>query len=261
MRKMIAGYCIYCGEKNQPLSREHIIPYAMGGDQVLHAASCQAHALITSKAEEIVARNMYGVYRAENGMPSRNPKGQENLLNSSISLEGIDYLDRPTEVVVRRRDVPSMPIFPILQLPGILAGKSVGDTYDLTVECLPSRGLRELRERFNLKKIWGPTSNFDAVSFFRVLAKIGHAHACSIYRPEDYEPYLVPLILGNPEGAFHYVGGFETRIAQAPEELRVREELIAGKVTIVVEISLKKFPYLPRYQVASGYLRKLSQIN
>jgi uncharacterized Fe-S cluster-containing radical SAM superfamily enzyme len=52
------GECIYCGTKEGPLSREHIIPFALNGDRILPEASCTACGKITGKIEQYVTKTM-----------------------------------------------------------------------------------------------------------------------------------------------------------------------------------------------------------
>lgn len=260
MQKQTAGYCIYCGDANGPLTREHIIPYSMGGGPVLQAASCLPHALITSQLEQEIARNAYGLYRAENNFPSRNSKNYVTTLNRKVTLEGITFNDEKVELEIRASDLPSMPIFVHLNPPGILLDKSPDDLFDVTTEVLPSKGLRQLREKHGLKEIRGPVSSFPLSAFSRFLAKVGHAFSCSVYARDQYHPFLQAFILEGPGGGPHYVGGFNPRLNQSSELLKIREEIIGNQTLVVVEISLKQFPFMPRYQVVCGELKSESAV-
>ena len=65
------GICIYCGKKNAKLGDEHIIPYGLGGQLILQAASCKACETITAKFEGVVQRTIYGDFRMRHNLPSR----------------------------------------------------------------------------------------------------------------------------------------------------------------------------------------------
>jgi HNH endonuclease len=49
------GVCIYCGSTNQ-LEDEHIVPFGLGGNAILPAASCRTCAVVTSRFELSVLR-------------------------------------------------------------------------------------------------------------------------------------------------------------------------------------------------------------
>jgi hypothetical protein len=48
------GECIYCGERDAPLSTEHAVPYALNGPWTLLRASCKRCADITTGFERDV---------------------------------------------------------------------------------------------------------------------------------------------------------------------------------------------------------------
>lgn len=67
------GRCIYCGTAEEPLSDEHILPFALGGNLILPKASCETHRKTTQRIERTCATKMFGAYRVRVGGPTQNP--------------------------------------------------------------------------------------------------------------------------------------------------------------------------------------------
>src|SRR5712691_9770510 len=94
-RYLPVGKCIYCGatsysaDDTRPLSDEHIIPYALGGDRVLPQASCKACATITGTTEQIALRGILRGPRREIGLKSR--KGHPDVLPMYGHRKGAVY--------------------------------------------------------------------------------------------------------------------------------------------------------------------------
>lgn len=75
------GVCIYCGAVGVKLTDEHIVPYAFGnvtGD-ILHEASCEPCASITSSFELTMLRENFLPIRSVLQMPSRGRKKYNSL--------------------------------------------------------------------------------------------------------------------------------------------------------------------------------------
>lgn len=250
-----ANECIYCGAKDVVLTREHIIPYSLGGTYVLPKASCAVHSALTSDLERQVARVAYGVYRAQTGAPTRHPDKLNEVLNKRVKIEGETFTGEKVEVEIAVSDVPPVPVFARLLLPDVLSGRPLDDKKSFTTECLPvGSSLRELRVRLGLKQLRSPISSFPITIFQRMLAKIGHSYAYATLGPTGFEPFLLPLILGEEVSAWQYVGGFEPEIVQGHQPLVLRIEKLGLDTLAVVEISLHFFPHMPRYQVVCGRL-------
>src|SRR5262245_47891470 len=65
------GECIYCGERDAPLSTEHAVPYGLNGPWTLLKASCAACAKITTRFEHEVMRRLWPDLRNVLAMQSR----------------------------------------------------------------------------------------------------------------------------------------------------------------------------------------------
>ncbi len=203
------GLCVYCGATND-LSKEHVMPFGLGGDLVLHKASCPACRDSTSQLELKLLRGHWWPYRRFLGLPSRRPEEQDHQLN----------------VTVLRSDGTSFPaLLPIAQQsaalgfelapPSILRGEvrtdlpSAARVFFKYLAAQPSQVIKE-GELYTLssdEKLNIPI-NFEAADLCRFLAKVAHCYAISRRGLKACSNYfLPPLILGNVVGAQTYVGG------------------------------------------------------
>lgn len=97
--------CIYCGADNAD-SEEHVIPYCLGGTQVLEDASCGRCRDLTSLFELHVCRYTYSWMRKVTGYPSRKPKNMPTTVP-------VVFVEASGEE--RRRDLPIEQVpFPVL---------------------------------------------------------------------------------------------------------------------------------------------------
>ncbi|MGH9893137.1 MAG: HNH endonuclease, partial [bacterium] len=74
------GECIYCGVRDQPLHREHAVPYALNGPWTLLRASCEACAGITHKFERDTLRSLWPSVRNALALQTRRPKERSATL-------------------------------------------------------------------------------------------------------------------------------------------------------------------------------------
>lgn len=112
------GVCMYCGEQ-EGLTDEHIIPYGIGGDMVLHQSSCRPCAAITSKDELKVLRGFMFEARLVGKMPSRRKKKQpKSLTRILVREDGTEF----TKDYLVNQGVATMHL-PIFTPPGVIDGK------------------------------------------------------------------------------------------------------------------------------------------
>jgi hypothetical protein len=71
------GLCFYGGATND-LTDEHIIPFSLGGTLILPKSSCNTKIVgcnaKTTKFEGVIARQVFGKFRARFGVQTRRPK-------------------------------------------------------------------------------------------------------------------------------------------------------------------------------------------
>jgi HNH endonuclease len=82
------GRCIYCGSTDggDGLGDEHVIPFALGGNAEILAASCKWCERITSYLDGYLARHTYHEYRAHAGTQTRNPRERPPSFPARIVL-------------------------------------------------------------------------------------------------------------------------------------------------------------------------------
>jgi len=246
--------CIYCGQRAEPLSREHIIPYALGGQLTLPRASCTEHAAITSQVEREVAQMAYGYARAVAGAPTRRKGKHARTLARRIEVTGLTIEGMEASALVPIAELPPYDFTLLLPPPGILRGEEPDAPGHPRMEFhIPeSNPLHRLRKRLGWKEVNTPVMSFPITGFMRMLAKIGHAFATAELRPEKYSPELCPFILGDMARTWYYVGGFDPPQAQSRTSLSYRLEECAERTLVIVDVSLHVLPRLPRYQVVCG---------
>jgi hypothetical protein len=248
-----ANECIYCGARDVPLTKEHVVARSLGGDLVLQKASCKTHGDVTSAFELKMARETYGVQRALDGVPTRDRDGRKALMSGCISIAGINAAGERETANILRSDYPRMPMIVRLEPPGLLQGIS-DDTeagVGLTTGLDRAQSARMSR-RLGLSHIEWHSAGINTRTVLRVLAKTAHAFACYELGAKGFEPMLLPLIVDDAGSASYFVGGFEPQRSQNRPPLILREEDVSGVMHLVVEISLKYFPDMPLYQVVVG---------
>ena len=246
--------CMYCGQRDIELTREHIIPYALGGTLVLPASSCKKHAKMTSQVERLIARTMYGIHRADTGAPSRRKKELKKLLDQKVEMEVTTRKGEKKKIKVPLKEQPRSNITIDFDPPGLLCGRKEDEPGKVSMHALqPSKLERQkFHDKYKVSKFSFRSPTADYWGFMRGLAKIAHSYAVAEVGMEAFTPYLVPFILGEKINGTHFVGCFSPAQAQSPEPLTMRRETINASEQLVVEISLHFFSKLPKYQVVVG---------
>lgn len=212
-----AGFCIYCGvrEPEKILTKEHIIPFSLGGTLELPKASCLSCADVTKKIEQYTGRNVFQDVRIEHKFPTRNPK------------------ERPVELPLRESFSPTPEAAPIRLVPtkdypgavflvnpepaGILIGRplEVGPKVIPFVKTLGGRS-RVLR----LKKRNIPALLYRELRpeiIMRLIAKISLGFAIASYGHESFNSSLIRNIILSPNiYPYHIIGGTTAEMVEFP---------------------------------------------
>jgi hypothetical protein len=197
------GKCIYCGTSDGKLSDEHAIPYGLSGDLVLHEASCQKHADITSVIELRCLRGLLGRARAKLNLRTRRPK----LVTTFFKFNhGFGW----NKTAVDAKEFAGINPLPVFDPPAFLRGQRIDggikiralDTLNLgsPIPNLPGivKG-RKLSYKFEAK--------LDVWVFARMIAKIGYCCAIAHLGLEKIsETYILPSILGDSNDVQTWVG-------------------------------------------------------
>ncbi len=196
------GRCIYCGAVNGPLSREHIVPYALGGNWILQKASCAECAKKTCQTESVCTNERYGMlyaWRNKHRMQSRSGwKGRENITLQVRKSDG-SIEDRAFET----KDAPAAMYGFVFPPAGIIEGREPSNTVDVVMKIrssIPTKGFPQAGEAMKL------TTGYPT-AFVQMIAKIGYAFAAAETGTDDLLPGVADIILWREANVFHLIGG------------------------------------------------------
>jgi hypothetical protein len=106
------GKCIYCGNEDGPLDREHIIPESMGGGLILPRATCPCGPKRTHGFEGKVVNQVFQETRRQLGIRGKKRKRTADELLLSVQEGFADPFNLATTRKVEIKDHPSMLIIP-----------------------------------------------------------------------------------------------------------------------------------------------------
>ena len=213
------GCCIYCGDIQDKLGDEHIIPYGLVGNAIVfERASCNSCAKETGRFEQIVLRTCLGIFRARIEAPTRRPK--ERPESVVVKLLRIDAATKKVigEIAVDHIPIGNFPrVFAALKLPppGLVLGHPPGKP--VRKHYISIYDPEEMKEFFH-NKLPSPASgeglafkigDVNMPAFMRMLAKIGHAYAVAEVGKDKFKPLLLDIIFGRNDDYAYLIGGDE----------------------------------------------------
>jgi hypothetical protein len=238
------GQCIYCGISGVKLSKEHLVPYALDGPWVLHEASCNGCAAVTSTFERLILRDTLLQVRAALDLPTRHPKKRPLTYELHLTVENQKKVVQvPISESFAGIMLPILPSPPILKgmqskNPGIiLAGMSfsqVGGPY-----------FKKLLAKHSASHV-GTSNSIDLVAFACFLAKIGYGFVVAEYGPNTFRGTgLLSAMMRRERSIFAWVGGPEESII--PERIPRTENLHDIRVCKVDELVFVRIRLFARY--------------
>ncbi len=252
--------CIYCGSLSN-LTKEHVLPYGLGGDIILEKASCEICRDITCKLEQRLLRGHWWPYRQFLGLKSRTKK--EAVPDLTVTVERLDGSKISAQIPMAKQ---SMAMVFELDPPSILEGKQrleipyAKNVYMKPLAPSPSvvRIDGKLHHLTPFEKLTIPV-NFDAGELCRFLAKVAHGYAISrrgINACSEY--FLPPIILGKVAGAMTYVGGTKSPIIGpllSGTKIHVLMDRVNGQyLTVYIQLFRDGGDPPPIYEVVVGEL-------
>lgn len=201
------GVCIYCGDSTSVLTREHVIPRGLGGNQppsdlpnalVLQNASCHSCQKITQRVEEVCLVSMMGPGRARLGLRRKDRSSEKgsihvDRLDGFMEVRGVAWDEVPGVVTtVSFYEAPVLTGGPVPEIPPCdYFFHLLAPAGDMPSDC------RRL----------GVSLTADSRMFARMLAKIALGLAVARLGLQGYEPLVRDLILnGSQRGGL--VGGY-----------------------------------------------------
>jgi len=247
------GECIYCGSKTN-LTREHIVPYGLGcpPEWVLHEASCQACAGITSAFERDVLREYFREPRATIGLPTYRKKDRPKSLHLQL-VRGHESF----AVSLPTGECPTLIIMPHLKVPA-----SVGDYgYErgvMVVGC-SLHSPSDMKARLARLDADGFSVSVSGVlvSFARMLAKIAYGMSVLQFGLHAFkEVFVLPCILGQTDDSGRWVGcSQEPAVVHMADKLLHTIEVVTNGSTVSGQIRLFANYMTPVYMVFVGNLK------
>lgn len=197
------GKCIYCGCEEE-LSTEHIIPYGLGGEEVLLNASCSDCAQATSEFEYEVLHKQVMQLRAQYDVPSRN-----NSVPDKLPLEILVDKEKEERVRFSTAEHPTLALFLLYPSPGVIGGDHPKEGINIIGNQLWQIGgpqLNEAAEKFGWEGIKF-SETFVGNTFERLLAKIAFGFGVREYGLENLKESPLPsTILGQEDDAGKWIG-------------------------------------------------------
>ncbi|MBU0622121.1 MAG: HNH endonuclease [Gammaproteobacteria bacterium] len=258
-RRSGIGSCIYCGATSS-LSREHVLPYGLGGDLVLNAASCESCAKETGRVELRLLRGHWWPYRLCLGLPSR--RAGEQVPDLPVKVKRPDGTEYPAHIPMERQTIAMAFVF---DPPSILTGvvKTEPPSGRVNVRALgtsPSYVIVDGIEKLvpAEEKIEIPV-NLDAAGMCRFLAKVAQGYAISRRGLSACREYFLPeIVLGRTDGAQTYVGGANSQILgeRLPGNgLHALMDRVNGEfLTVYIQLFRARGGNEPIYEVVVGRL-------
>lgn len=262
------GRCIYCpNPKGLKLTNEHVFPDALGGNMVLEDACCLKCQQTITAFETSVIGNMFKPFTRAFNVPNRSyrPKSGKTFgpFVTKVEVDGetdarkVPVADAPYAVPIIRYDRAPR----LLRQSTPEQRRTYGDF----------AGPSDTPERIQKLNIQGrgfkvPGAIFNDGFYKQFVAKIAHCYAVYTLGISAFEPYLLPLIVGNDLAPFGpYIGCADPleEFPHMPATQTTRTHGIA-KVKLVDDfqaleqlcvVYFKLFPFLERfstYEVVVG---------
>ena len=249
------GECIYCGTHEEPLTREHVIPYGLNGPWTLARASCKACSDVTTKFEHGVMRSLWPHVRTVLSMQSRHQGKGPATLPLYVQRRGAaEYVQIPKSEYPLYLLTPLMPPPSIAWSSRILPGAFL--SCDLIHLCGPS--FEEVRAaKFTDAEFVGSRAQFQPNDFVKMLVKIALCIGVLCLGPETFKDSPLPdMVLGKNPDLNRFVGGwYNTPMADADIGVHaVKVFLQVQQRTIHVFLRLFAQFGGPEYQIIAGTL-------
>lgn len=205
------GRCIYCGGADGPLTREHIVPYALctreGGTGVLPQAACTEHARVTGRVERTVLRGPMWPVRVLRQLKSRTRhEDAPRTQRLTVVRNGIEE-----EVDLPLAEYPVILHFYKFDPPAFLAPGEYKSGIRLSGHWTISFGPKpdDVARKLGASSISISLTD-QPVAFARMIAKIAFAMAVAerLVEPADPRVGVLPSILGQEDQIGRWVGTF-----------------------------------------------------
>jgi len=246
------GACIYCGERDAPLSTEHAVPYGLNGPWTLLRASCERCAKITTRFERDVMRCLLPHVRNVLAMQTRRRDKRSTALPLEVHRDGV----KETLMVPRTKYPTYFPalLFPKpgvfwtdVPVPGVFANVRLLHLAGPTFE--------EASNEYPGAHFVGARMNFSVEDFARMIAKIGYCAAvASVGLGAFTYTAIRDVILGKDLCINHWVGTWwgepVNNVVDGLHQIRITHEMPGHRLHAIVRL-FAQFG-APEYHVVLG---------
>ncbi len=243
------GECIYCGTQEEPLNREHAVPFGLNGPWTLLRASCVGCASTTHRFERDTLRSLWPGIRNVLAMQSRRRRERDKTLPLVIQRAGVQEV-----VQIPPSEFPLYLPTPMFPPPGVVAGRKpmrgIFSKLDLIRVAGPT--FEEVSGRYPGAEFVGARANFSPEEFARMLAKIalcGAVYALGV-APFGQTP-IRRVILGKDPNIGDWVGSWEGDPVNEAKGLHAMQVRASGSDIHVILRLFAQFG-APEYHVALG---------
>lgn len=256
------GKCIYCSDAASKLTKEHVVPFGLGGDAiVLKKACCEKCRVITSKCERNPIHDSWAEVRAALDFPSRKRKLDEEVFPLNVTLED------GSEATLELKGKETLGLLQFLEYdsPAFFVAHDYKSGISVTGARLIGFGV-DVEGFMKKHKIKGFrfTTTSKGNDFEKMIAKMAYCLtvACMGLDCLD-ERYVLPAIMDEKDDVGYWMGcNIDGRIVpligKEPGGFAIRFHVVisnSGKKNIIV--GLKFFPAseAPEYIVVVGSLK------
>jgi hypothetical protein len=204
------GQCIYCGSTTGQLSREHVLPFSLGGRWVLHQACCRKCRDIISAIELDVLRISFLPVRAKLNLPTRRKGKRPKKLTVIAEKAGKDI-----NVDISIEKCPALLALPRFKVPAHIdkrnyrKGIDINGFYFLLIGA-DTHIINALGKELGAESLsWKSTLRAYKGGFniARLLAKIAYGFAVAQFGTNiRYTAYILPALLGQSDDIGRWVG-------------------------------------------------------
>lgn len=199
------GSCIYCNgefaQPGEPLSDEHIIPLALGGNLILPKSSCAYCARVTNEVETKVLRG--GLFPSKEllNLPSRSKAGERP---ENFKLHCING-DEGRSISIPKSDYPAILLLPKFPGPGLAEFSNRSTVQEPPWYQVISGELATLHSKYGIETF--ATPSISAGPFGRMLAKMGHAFASAELGRDKFVGFLPDHVLNDTGNVLTFLIG------------------------------------------------------
>lgn len=261
------GRCIYCAAIGQPLTREHIIPKALTGNALIfEAASCKScQTTINEEVEQFILKTMLGDFRAHIDSPTRNRADRSSMQRVTFFVPSEDGKTKKIHRHIVRSAAPVVLACPRpLEPPGMEVGRLPDAPFKSEPWAWRNEAvIGQTIEAFQKSSgYFGPAamalSEVSEVRLLRFLAKIAHGYAMGEIGADNFNSFLVPLILGKEDNYGFYIGTQARdpdRSASTVFDLKIAISRRTAPPTVCVNVCLYPSLGTPAFSVIAGQVR------